>query len=204
MGNCWEGQGVKLRALEPEDAETFYRWNHDSDIQRTLDHVWFPSSLAGQREWTAKGSRPSGDRDDFFFVIESVKDKLVIGSISVAGSDRRTGAFRYGVAVMREHQGHGYAKEAILLVLRYYFKELRYQKVNVEIHEHNQGSVLLHKKLGFVREGCLRRVNYTDGKHSDVLLFGMTVEEFDRKFSMPIPASPQPPSVQESEPPQES
>ncbi len=34
--------------------------------------------------------------------------------------------------VRREHQRKGYASEAIRLVLRYFFEELRYQKVNAE------------------------------------------------------------------------
>ena len=60
----------------------------------------------------------------------------------------------------------------------YYFDELRYQKVTVNVHSHNEASILLHQKLGFIKEGTHRRMGYTKGGYFDVIWFGMTVEEF--------------------------
>jgi len=50
------------------------------------------------------------------------------------------------------------------LILKYYFEELRYQKVTVPVHANNPASIRLHEKLGFkkkVRIGgwSLRRGN---------------------------------------------
>jgi len=72
----------------------------------------------------------------------------------------------------------GYASEAIRIVLRYYFFERRYQKANVSIFEFNEGSVVLHQKLGFQPEGRLRRTVFSNGRFWDELLFGITIEEF--------------------------
>jgi RimJ/RimL family protein N-acetyltransferase len=38
--------------------------------------------------------------------------------------------------------------------------------------------IRLHERLGFRREGCLRRMIYTDGQYFDDLIFGLTAEEF--------------------------
>jgi L-amino acid N-acyltransferase YncA len=40
------------------------------------------------------------------------------------------------------------------------------------------GSIELHRGLGFQEEGRLRRMGYTQGRHYDWLLLGMTHEEF--------------------------
>jgi RimJ/RimL family protein N-acetyltransferase len=37
--------------------------------------------------------------------------------------------------------------------VRYYFEELRYQKVSVAIHSYNEESVVLHEKLGLSEKG---------------------------------------------------
>jgi len=63
-------------------------------------------------------------------------------------------------------------------VLRYYFEELRYQKVTVSVYSFNEESIALHKRLGFKQEGCLRRMIYTRGQYFDRLLFGLTADEF--------------------------
>ena len=39
--------------------------------------------------------------------------------------DMVNGTFRFGVAVGEQHKGHGYADEAVLLLLRYMFDERR-------------------------------------------------------------------------------
>ena len=48
--NFWQGKLVRLRGVEPSDAEVFARWNLDSEMARDLDFVWPPVSLAQIKE----------------------------------------------------------------------------------------------------------------------------------------------------------
>jgi RimJ/RimL family protein N-acetyltransferase len=93
---------------------------------------------------------------------------------------RLRGVFRYGLSVEREHRRRGYATEAGLLVLKYYFEELRYQKCLVGVHSNNPASIAPHEKLGFVREGTLRRMVYTGGHFHDLHHYGMLKEEWEQ------------------------
>ncbi len=69
--------------------------------------------------------------------------------------------------------------DAVRLLLRYAFFELRMQKANATTVAFNQGSIRLQLALGFQEEGRRRRMVYTDGNYFDELLFGMTREEFE-------------------------
>ena len=64
-----------------------------------------------------------------------------------------------------------------MLVLRYYFRELRYQKATVRVYSFNEASIRLHEKLGFQHEGRIRRTVYTNGALCDEIVLGLTVEE---------------------------
>lgn len=66
------------------------------------------------------------------------------------------------------------------MVLKYYFEELRYQKVTVPVYGFNEASVALHERLGFVREGTLRRMVYTGGAYYDAHWYGLTKEEWEQ------------------------
>lgn len=101
------------------------------------------------------------------------------GAIDTHACDTRTGTFEYGLAIKPEHQRQGYAGEAIRLVLRHYFRELRFQKVTVHIYAFNEASLELHRKLGFKEEGRLRRMVCTGGQFHDEFIFGLTREEFE-------------------------
>lgn len=175
--NYWHGKNVRLRGIEPADAELFYRWNLDSERARRLDFVWPPISQAAVREWVEQQARQRLDQDAFHWIIEN-RDGEPVGAIRTSDCRPHDGTFSYSVDVAAEYRRQGYASEAIAIVLGYYFEELRYQKVTVAVHADNEGSVRLHEKLGFRREGTHRRMFFTGGRYVDVLWYGLTVEEF--------------------------
>lgn len=178
--NYWQTEHIRLRGVEPEDAETFWRWNQDSEMARNLEFVWPPLSLAQVQEWAKEQAQKKLENDSFHWVIEN-RDGLPVGSISTHNCHPRSGAFKYGIAIAKAHQRRGYASAAILLVLRYYFQELRYQKVTVQLHSDNTASRQLHEGLGFRHEGTVRRVVFSRGRHLDELYFGMTREEWQER-----------------------
>ena len=176
-GSVWQGRRVRLRAVEPSDGEAHFAWNHDSEMARQVDRVWFPQSRAATDRWAEQTTLGDAQGDNFVFEIESLSGEHV-GIINTHGCNPRNGTFAYGVVIHAEHKRQGYASDAIRVVLRHYFDELRYQKVTVRVYSFNDASIQLHERLGFQREGCLRRMVYTQGQFFDELVFGLTSDEF--------------------------
>ncbi len=175
--NLWQGERVRLRALEPEDWEVFNQWDQDTETARECYWVPFPKSREAARKWARDSSLAAPEKDVFNLVIETLEGE-VAGTINTHTCEPRNGTFSYGLAIRREYRRKGYAAEAIRLALRYFFQELRYQKVTVEVYAFNEASIKLHEKLGFVQEGRLRRMVFSAGQYYDVCIFGLTDEEF--------------------------
>ncbi len=175
----WQGQRVRLRAIEPSDWEQFYEWNFDSDTARQTYYLPFPKSEEATRRWTEREATKEPENDIFRLVIETLSGEMV-GTINTHSCDPRNGTFGYGLAIGEKHRRKGYASEAITLVLLYFFQELRYQKATVHVYSFNEPSIRLHEHLGFQLEGRLRRMIYTQGQHFDDLIFGITAEEFEK------------------------
>lgn len=180
MSNVWEGRLVRLRAIEPDDWRHFHALNQDSELTRALDYVWFPSSPEAVKKWVNEtaAKSPEGERIDL--VIETLGGEFV-GNIGTHSIQRTPGTFGYGISVAQHQRRKGYASEAIILLVRHFFAELRYQKVTTTVYSFNPLSVGLHEKLGFTLEGRLRRMGYTRGAYYDHLVYGMTIEEFFEK-----------------------
>ncbi|MEM6297600.1 MAG: GNAT family protein [Bacteroidota bacterium] len=178
--NYWTGKKIRLRGIEPEDYELFHGWNKDTEMARNIAWLWFPVSKASQREWATAESQKKGENDEFFFVIETLNGEFV-GSINSNTVNRTDGSFRYGIAIIESARRKGYAREALKIFLRYYFEELNYQKVNAEVYEFNESSIILHEKLGFIQEGRLRKSKYSQGRRWDILIYGLTRKEFYEK-----------------------
>ncbi|MCE7988851.1 MAG: N-acetyltransferase [Caldilinea sp. CFX5] len=181
MQNLFEGQLVRLRALEPSDAETLFRHRQDTEISRRDAQIQWPTALAAIRQHLEK----SGDgqsTDNIQLAITTLDDQLV-GGIDVHSTDRRNGTFSIGVGITeRSAWGKGYAKESMLLVLRAMFHERRYQKCNIGVYAFNERALNLYRRLGFTEEGRLRRNYFTNGEYHDEILLGMTREEFDAHY----------------------
>jgi RimJ/RimL family protein N-acetyltransferase len=178
--NFWSGKKIRLRAIEPEDHTFFYEWNQETETARNIDWLWFPTSRASQQEWASKESLKKGANDEYFFVIETLQG-VPVGSINTNTVNRIDGTFRYGIGIIEQERGKGYAKEAVKILLDYYFNELRYHKVNVTMYAFNKNSIRLHEQLGFVEEGRLRQAKYTRGQYWDVLIYGMLSVEYNEK-----------------------
>ncbi len=178
--NFWSGDKVRLRAVELKDAGEFYKWasDYDDESDRFCDEIHFPSTYDTMAARVEARSKREPKNDEFIWIIENT-DGVAVGNINTFDCNKRCGTFKYGIGIAREYWSKGYAKEAIKIVLRYYFRELRYQKVTVFIYSFNERSMKLHESLSFKQEGRIRRAVFTNGCYYDEVLYGMTCEEFE-------------------------
>jgi RimJ/RimL family protein N-acetyltransferase len=72
----------------------------------------------------------------------------------------------------------------VKILLRYMFTERRYHKAEAGVYAYNKASLALHKRLGFQQEGRLRDHEFLAGAYQDLIVFGITADEFaDRHLS---------------------
>lgn len=173
----WENEKVRLDAFEKGDIELFKKCLSLYEMQEGNCDFRFPVSDAYCKKKIEEMSDRENDETEGQFL--KVMDKMgdCVGVIDIHNIDERVGYFEYGIAIFPEHRRKGYAKNAISLIIKYFFEERRYQKVNAMIYSFNDASIALHEKLGFMLEGKIRRNFYTRGSYFDTLIYGMTVEE---------------------------
>lgn len=181
--NEFEGRLVRLRAPEPSDLDEFRAFDLDSEGNRRWGSTHLPASRFQQERWEQEDAakRPTDDKTQL--AIETLAGRLV-GSISVGVADRRNGVFSYGIGLGHEHRHQGFGTEAVVLLLRFYFAELRYQKCDTSVYAFNDESLAFHERLGFTIEGRRRRVIYTKGEFHDAVIVGITREEFESRHGL--------------------
>lgn len=97
------------------------------------------------------------------FAIDTL-DGEHLGALNMNSIDERNGTFSIGIQIGKDHRGQGYGTRAIKILLIYTFW--------------NEDSIYMMLKLGCVQEGIRRQVVYTNGKYQDLILFGLTKDEF--------------------------
>jgi RimJ/RimL family protein N-acetyltransferase len=175
----WRGERIRLRALALADAAHWLAFDEDSEAIRTLNlGLSLPRSPSQASAWAERFADFKNADEAMIFTIETHAGDYV-GSLNLGGVDKRNGTFATGTRLSAEHRGKGFALEAKRIVLRYAFDEMRLQKYNIRCLETNAAVIRHAGLLGCREEGRLRRDVFTNGAFYDVLLFGLTREEFE-------------------------
>jgi RimJ/RimL family protein N-acetyltransferase len=174
----WQNDLVRLRAMKPEDWEIDFANLYDSKARLLLQYeIELPPVEEEEIAATKKYSNFDPASGRLMFTIETL-DGIAVGALNLNSIDERNGTFGIGMQIGREHRAKGYGTAAMRILLRYAFMERRLNKYNCSILEGNIGSGTMLKKLGSVQEGLRRQEVYSDGRYMDVILFGLTKEDF--------------------------
>ncbi|MEU5975622.1 GNAT family protein [Streptomyces sp. NPDC047315] len=185
----WTGTRVRLRGVEPDDWTAFMRFAADEE---GLGDLVRPPRSAEEHRTRARELAVAGasDGDRFQLAVEAVETGVVVGAVGSHHADARAGWFEHGVTIGAAHRHRGYASEAVVLLLRYMFAERRFHKCRARILAHNEPSLALHRRLGFVEEGRLRDHVFAAGRYHDLVLMGMLADEFSAGESSTCDAYP--------------
>lgn len=174
----WQDQEVRLRAIQPEDWESHYINRFDTPGRRLLEcAVELPPTIAEAQKFTEGNVDFSSTNGRIMFTIENLKGDNV-GGINLNSINERNGTFSIGIVIDEDNRGKGYGTRAMRILLKYAFLERRLNKFNDSVLEGNEGSTKMMRKLGCVQEGVRRKVIYTNGQYLDMILFGLTKDEF--------------------------
>jgi [ribosomal protein S5]-alanine N-acetyltransferase len=92
-----------------------------------------------------------------------------IGVIVGTGTEEKTGQFGYWLG--RQYWGHGIATAAASAMLRHAITNLPVVRLQAPVFEWNPRSMRVLEKVGFQREGVLRKSVFKEGKLIDSVLY---------------------------------
>ena len=175
QASVWLGELVRLRRLVEDDWRALYAARYDSVDERSFNGgVGNLHTAPDYQQFVAR----LVETDAYAYAIENEEGEYC-GTVRITHLDQGNGVYEMAVQVFTSFRGRGYARDAMRVLMRYAFHELRMNKANSVTVDVNQASRALHASLGFRQEGLRRENVYTDGAYHDEILFGITHAEFD-------------------------
>ena len=175
-----EGKLVRLRPMEPEEFENYYRWMNDEEVKRYLGMRYF-FSRAAEQEWLRGRTNAPLSYSNVQFAVETKEDCRHVGSIGfhdTAPEDRKAVV---GIAIGEKTLwDRGYGSDAMTTLLRFAFDEMGLHRVMLHVDERNSRAQASYKKVGFVEEGRLRDDRWARGRYWDTVVMGILDAEFRR------------------------
>jgi [ribosomal protein S5]-alanine N-acetyltransferase len=178
----WLTQGpssakVFLRPPGAGDRDEFVSLMHAS---RSFHRPWATAPTDGERfaAYLSDSRRPDFEA----MLVCRRSDLAIVGFFNLSQIVRRSLQSAYlGYAVGKPYAGQGYMREAIQLVLRYAFTDLRLHRVEANIQPDNRASIALASGAGFHREGFSPRYLKIAGRWRDHERWAILADDWRRR-----------------------
>jgi RimJ/RimL family protein N-acetyltransferase len=168
-----EGKNVNLRIMEKEDLLLFAEWYDNPDF---LGEAFFP--IQRSMTETEKAFLEPNPYESKRFIIEK-KDGTKIGTISHFNMLSPVGKLlEIGYALMPSERGKGYGTEAAQLMVDYLFLGKETPRIQALTLVKNVASQRVLERVGFKKEGIMRRCFHIRGEWSDFAIFSILREEW--------------------------
>ena len=173
----YEGERIYFRPIELADEPTLRLWRNDPEIWATLLYIQ-PMNELREREWIEKLYKETHDVG----LAICIKDgHRLIGGCGIHKVEPVHRRAEFGILIGdREYQDQGYGTEATRLMVRYGFEEMNLNRIGLSVFADNLRGIRLYKKVGFVREGCVRQAYFRNGSYHDELLYGLLRSEWEQ------------------------
>ena len=164
---------VTLRAWHDGDARAAATWGRDPEIVRWTD---VPADQSEQlaREYVAETELARRAGLTVALAIADAASGALLGACDIRRPDRTDPAIgELGYLLAGEARGRGLATRAIWLLTDWSFRELGMQRLQALVHPDNVASARLLQRLGFTREGVLRRYRSGDQCREDRAVYAV-------------------------------
>jgi RimJ/RimL family protein N-acetyltransferase len=141
------GERVLIRPLCQQDLNDMSAWPPFDDPRYRLfdwprrspreNHIWFANLVH--------------DRTRLYYAVQD-EAATVIGRISLREIERRDSA-RLGIGFGQAYVGRGYGSEALHLFLDYYFGQMGFKRLVLDVSAFNERAIRCYERLGFQYEG---------------------------------------------------
>jgi RimJ/RimL family protein N-acetyltransferase len=166
-----EGKNVNLRIMEKDDLPLFVEWVNKPEVFGEYNPLHQMSKTEAEKMF-------ENPHEEKSFIIEK-KDGSKIGFIAhfyvlhVAGRQ-----LEIGYSLVPSERGKGYCTEATQLMVDYLFLSKDTMRIQAQTDPRNVASHKVLEKVGFKKEGTLRKSMFIRGEWRDAYIFSILREEW--------------------------
>lgn len=167
---------IIIRKFEKKDIPNKVKWINDKR-NNTYLHYDLPLEIEKTEKWFDV-NKDRTDRYDAVIEVERVPVGL-IGLLNISPKNKKA---EYYISMGEvDYKGKGIATKASHLLLDYAFNELKLEKVFLYTERENVGAQKLFDKVGFEREGLLKKDLFHNGRFVDRYVYGISKDFHQNK-----------------------
>jgi [ribosomal protein S5]-alanine N-acetyltransferase len=171
------GKKVFLRPPTEDDLAEYTALNKAS--RRFHRHLVNPPT---DEKSFADFLRRSETETDCCFLICRAEDGAIVGGAALSQIFRKAFQNAYlGYHLAEKFTGRGYMTEAVSLILKYAFRDLKLHRVEANVQPHNAASIAVLQRCGFRKEGFSPKYLKIGGRWRDHERWAIVKEDWRKR-----------------------
>lgn len=146
---------IRLRALEPSDAQILYDWENNPETWDAGSRQW-PVSLADIKALIEHSDLDIWQTRQTRFMIEDADNAETVGCIDIFDFDPLNMHCSLGVLIRPDVRRNGFATQAVNQICAFAERTLLVHSVMVSVAADNESSLALFRATGFSESGRLK------------------------------------------------
>ncbi len=178
-----KGELIQLRKAIRSDMDEYLELLNDPEIARLIIGAVIPVSpeYAGSLIDGFHGINYS----QIFFTIETLDEGRVIGFCLFKNlhPTHRFAELEQFFIGEKKYCNNGYGKDALKTLLKYCFTELNLNRIWLITYSYNKEAIQSYEKIGFLKEGVLRQIQFTKGEYHDGVIMAILKKDWKAENS---------------------
>lgn len=168
-----ESDELLIKPTEESDLNELMQLRWDADVMSYLLHE--PIGMKQQTEWFKNIT----SKDVVMTIFLKEKNGLrIIGTTGLYNINMRHQTATLKLRITNNVQGRGIGNKLFIMILDYAFGTLNIRKILSDNFSDNERVAILKDKLGFVKEGILRKHYYHNGEFRDADVYNLFKEDY--------------------------
>jgi RimJ/RimL family protein N-acetyltransferase len=172
------GERVWLRPLETRDMPAYVAGINDTDVGAWAGYR-MPFSVEQASAWIQRTIEQSRSGEGYFFAVCELGDDRFIGTTWLKDVHQMDANAELAIYMDRDHIGSGWGTDAQRALLAFGFGTLGLERIWLTVSAGNARAIRSYEKVGFVREGVMRRSFRVGGQMQDALLMAIVRDEWE-------------------------
>jgi RimJ/RimL family protein N-acetyltransferase len=173
-----ESQRLILRRFRDADLAPFVAYRNDPEVARYQSWDSFDEREARAFIREMASVQPGVPGEWFQFAVESKETEGLVGDCALQVDGQEPYRAELGFTLAREHQGRGFASEAVSRLLDYAFASLDLHRIFAIADCRNKPSWTLLERVGLRQEGHFLESVWFKGEWSDEYLYAVLKDEW--------------------------
>lgn len=171
---------MRLRRLEKKDAVYMLEWMKEPDAVRIFRNNFTEMTIQQCEKFIQNSKTDCIDDGEVDLAVTDENDEYM-GTISLKNIDMRAGSAEYAISMRKCARGTGIALEATNELLDLAFVKWKFNRVYLNVLEHNVRAIKFYEKVGFVYEGTFRKHLRINGELVNLRWYSILKDEYEGK-----------------------